>query len=86
MDRKNAIVADTEDISLGNNGHTTHLIWHTVRAVTYEETGRGLGLTVTVHLADGTTHACRVTTRDEEELDDWIDRLTLVREHFLPGR
>lgn len=61
MDRKNAIVADIEGISLGNNGRT-------------------------VHLADGTEHACRVTTRDEEELDDWIERLILACEHFLPGR
>ncbi|OSC54489.1 serine/threonine protein kinase, partial [Streptomyces sp. 4F] len=51
MDRKNAIVADIDGISLGNNGRTIHLAWPTVHAVTYEETGRGLGLTVTVHLA-----------------------------------
>ncbi|REH18397.1 MULTISPECIES: serine/threonine-protein kinase [unclassified Streptomyces] len=86
MDRKNAIVADIEGISLGNNGRTIHLAWPTVHAVTYEETGRGLGMTVTVHLADGTAHACRVTTRDEEELDGWIDQLILAREHFIPGR
>jgi serine/threonine protein kinase len=86
MDRKNAIVADIEGISLGNNGDTIHLAWPTVRAVTYEETGRGMGLTVTVHLSDGTTHSCRVTTRDEEELDNWIDHLILVREHFLDSR
>ncbi|MFD7702430.1 hypothetical protein [Streptomyces caelestis] len=39
---------------------------------------------MTVHLADGTSPSCRATTRDEEELDDWIDHLILVREHFLP--
>ncbi|MFE6474658.1 hypothetical protein [Streptomyces rochei] len=86
MDRKNAIVADIEGISLGNNGDTIHLAWPTVRAVTYEETGRGMGLTVTLNLSDGTTHSCRVTTRDEEELDNWIDHLILVREHFLDSR
>ncbi|MFI9613329.1 serine/threonine-protein kinase [Streptomyces sp. NPDC052023] len=85
MDRKNAVVADTDGISLGNDGRTTHLAWSAVRAVTYDEKGRGLGLTVTVHLADGDSHSCRVTTRDEEELDEWIDQVILVREHFLPG-
>ncbi|MFG3660882.1 protein kinase [Streptomyces sp. NPDC047706] len=85
MDRRNAVVADTDGISLGNNGRTTHLSWSAVRAVTYDEKGRGLGLTVTVHLADGVSHSCRVTTRDEEVLDEWIDQVILVREHFLPG-
>jgi len=84
MDRKNAIVADADGISLGINGHPTDFPWYVVRDITHLESGRGLGLTVTVHLADGTSHSCRVTTRDEGELDDWIDHLTLVREHFLP--
>ncbi|MFF3896404.1 serine/threonine-protein kinase [Streptomyces sp. NPDC001812] len=84
MDRKNAIVADADGISLGINGRPTDFPWHVIRDISHVESGRGLGLTVTVHLADGTSHSCRVTTRDEEELDDWIDRLTLVREHFLP--
>ncbi|WP_228312878.1 serine/threonine-protein kinase [Streptomyces fungicidicus] len=86
MDRKNAVVADSDGISLGINGRPTDFPWYTVRAITHTESGRGLGLTVTVHLTDGTSPSCRVTTRDEEELDDWIDNLILVREHFLPPR
>ncbi|WP_406350895.1 serine/threonine protein kinase [Streptomyces sp. NBC_01635] len=86
MDRKNAIVADADGISLGINGHPTDFPWYAVRDIVHVESGRGLGLTVTVHLADGTSRSCRVTTRDEEELDNWIDHLTLVREHFLPPR
>ncbi|MFD7439300.1 serine/threonine-protein kinase [Streptomyces sp. NPDC059861] len=86
MDRKNAVVADVEGISLGLNGRQADFPWSSVHDVAYTESGRGMGLTVTVRLADGTSHSCRVTTRDEEELDDWIDDLILVREHFLPLR
>ncbi|MFG3551465.1 serine/threonine-protein kinase [Streptomyces sp. NPDC047725] len=85
MDRKNAIVADADGISLGINGRPIDFPWSGVRDITYTESGRGLGLVVTVHVGDGTSHSCRVTTRNEEELDDWIDHLILVRGHFLPS-
>ncbi|WP_142144395.1 serine/threonine-protein kinase [Streptomyces sp. SLBN-31] len=86
MDHKNAVIADAEGISLGVNGRTMDFPWYSVLAVTHAETGRSLGLTVTVHLANGTSQVCRVTTRNENELDDWIDQLNLVREEFLPPR
>ncbi|MFJ9968054.1 serine/threonine-protein kinase [Streptomyces avermitilis] len=78
MDRKNAVVADAHGISLGINGHPTDFPWPVVQRVTHEETGRGYGLTITVTLTNGISHACRVTTRDENELDSWIETLNSV--------
>ncbi|MGW1400928.1 protein kinase domain-containing protein [Streptomyces sp. NPDC002405] len=83
MDHKNAVVADAHGISLGVNGRPVDFPWYAVRAITHSESGRGLSLTVTIHLQDGSTRSCRVTTHDEDELDDWIEQLTLVVEHFL---
>ncbi|MFJ3336886.1 serine/threonine-protein kinase [Streptomyces sp. NPDC086766] len=83
MDHKNAVVADAHGISLGINGHPVDFPWSAVRAVTHSESGRGLSLTVTLHFHDGATRSCRITTRDEDELDDWIEQLTLVVERFL---
>ena len=53
-----------------------------MRTVTHKETGRGYGLTVT--LTDGTSHACRITTRGEDELDAWIEDLNSVVAHHCP--
>ncbi|MEV8541838.1 hypothetical protein [Streptomyces sp. NPDC051572] len=86
MDHKNAVVADGHGISLGVNGSPVGFPRYAVAAVTHSETGRGYGLTVAVLLTDGVTHTCRVTTRSEAELDDWIDQLTLVVELFVPPR
>lgn len=86
MDRKNAIVADIDGISLGINGRSIDIPWYMVRDITHTNSGRRPGLVVTVHLADGTSHSCRVTTREEEELNGWINDLTLVRGHLLPSR
>ncbi|MET7382350.1 serine/threonine-protein kinase [Streptomyces sp. NPDC005526] len=83
MDHKNAVVADARGISLGINGHPVDFPWSAVRAVTHSESGRGLSLTVTLHFHDGATRSCRITTRNEDELDDWIEQLTLVVERFL---
>ncbi|MFF8943000.1 serine/threonine-protein kinase [Streptomyces sp. NPDC014864] len=83
MDHKNAVVADAHGISLGINGHPVDFPWSAVRAVTHSESGRGLSLTVTLHFHDGATRSCRITTRNEDELDDWIEELTLVVERFL---
>lgn len=84
MDRKNAVVADAHGISLGINGRAFDFPWHAVRAITHSKSGRGLSLTVTVYLHDGTSQSGRVTTRDADELDDWITQLTLVLGRFLP--
>ncbi|MEU6811500.1 serine/threonine-protein kinase [Streptomyces sp. NPDC046831] len=84
MDRKNAVVADAHGISLGINGRPFDVPWHAVRALTHTESGRGL--TVTVYLHDGTSQSCRVTTRDQGELGDWITQLTAVLGRFLPPR
>ncbi|MFJ8198233.1 serine/threonine-protein kinase [Streptomyces sp. NPDC096152] len=83
MDHKNAVVADAHGISLGINGHPVDFPWSAVRAVTHSESGRGLALTITLHFHDGATRSCRITTRNEDELDDWIEQLTLVVERFL---
>ncbi|MFF6998450.1 serine/threonine-protein kinase [Streptomyces sp. NPDC008313] len=83
MDRKNAVVADASGVSFSINGHMTDFPWYVIRAVTHTESGRKYGLTVTVYLTNGAAYFCRVTTRSEDELDDWITALTLTREHFL---
>ncbi|MER6629700.1 serine/threonine-protein kinase [Streptomyces sp. NPDC000987] len=84
MDHKNAVVADAHGVSFGVNGRPVDFPWYAIRAVSHSEVGRGFSLTVTLHFHDGSTRSCRVTTHDEDELDDWIERLTLVVERFLP--
>ncbi|QLH19295.1 serine/threonine-protein kinase [Streptomyces sp. Rer75] len=84
MDHKNAVVADDQGISLGRNGRCRDFSWDAVRGVTHAETGRGYGLTITVTLVNGTTHSCRVTTGDEDELDEWINQLGTIVKHFRP--
>ncbi|MGW3661967.1 serine/threonine-protein kinase [Streptomyces sp. NPDC005141] len=86
MDHKNAVIADVHGISLGVNGRPTDFPWPLVRTVTHRETGRGYGLTVTVTLTDGQSHRCRVTTKDEDQLDTWIEELNEVTARYCPGR
>ncbi|MFD3504599.1 serine/threonine-protein kinase [Streptomyces sp. NPDC058678] len=86
MDHKNAVIADVHGISLGINGHPTDFPWPVVRTVTHRETGRGYGLTITVTLTNGHAYSCRVTTRDEDQLDAWIENLNDVTVRYCPAR
>ncbi|MCX5001143.1 serine/threonine protein kinase [Streptomyces sp. NBC_00638] len=85
MDHKNAVIADVHGISLGVNGRPVDFPWPIVHTVTHRETGRGYGLTVTVTLTDGQSHRCRVTTKDEDQLDTWIEELDEVIARYRPA-
>lgn len=86
MDRKNAILADTNGMSLGLNGTTVDLPWPLIAQVTYGQTIRTLGyaLTVSVDTSHGQRYACSVRTRTAEQLESWIDGLEELLSRYRP--
>lgn len=87
MDRKNAVVADPDGISLGTNGRVAEFPWSGIdRAWCERGKGRGNVLVVTLALPDGSVHSCEVGTRHPVELDAWRGQFTAVVGYYLPSR
>ncbi|WP_405786093.1 MULTISPECIES: serine/threonine-protein kinase [unclassified Streptomyces] len=83
MDRKNAVVADADGISLGNNGRVAAFPWAGIDTTWCTRGPKGL--VVAVALPDGSIHSCEVGTRNPVELEGWKAQFNAVRTHFLPG-
>ena len=87
MDRKNAVVADPDGISLGTNGRVAEFPWAGIdRAWCERGKGRGNVLVVSLALPDGSIHSCEVGTRHPVELDVWRGQFTAVVGYYLPSR
>lgn len=82
MDRKNAVVADADGISLGNNGRVAAFPWAGIDTTWCTRGPKGL--VVAVALPDGSIHSCEVGTRNPVELEGWKAQFNAVRTHFLP--
>lgn len=85
MDRKNAVVADADGISLGVNGRVAEFPWPAIHTAWCERaTGRGHVLLVAVALNDGSIHSCEVGTRDPAELTAWLAHFTALMAYYEP--
>jgi hypothetical protein len=83
MDRKNAVVADPDGISLGVNGRIMEFPWAAIeRAWCERRTGRGHVLVVAVALPDGSVHSCEVGTRRAAELEAWVGQFTALLAYY----
>ncbi|MFR9675182.1 protein kinase domain-containing protein [Streptomyces sp. TR02-1] len=86
MDRRNDIVADAHGISFTAQGHHTDLPWPHLRFVQHRRDAQGstFHLTVSFVLVNGAQTACRVSTRNPGEVEQWAAQLDAVLSRFLP--
>lgn len=85
MDRRNAVVLDSEGMSLGSDGSTVTFPWPAIDVAWCEQgPGRGHVLVVALALHDGTVHSCEVTTRDPAELAAWIGQFNATLAYWSP--
>ncbi|MDX6352706.1 MAG: eukaryotic-like serine/threonine-protein kinase [Streptomyces sp.] len=83
MDHKNAVVVDTDGVSLGINGDTADFSWPQITYVAYAKDDRATGLVVTLTLAGGWTRSCRVAAQHPQELDHWLFQLNALLGRLL---
>ncbi|MGW7052559.1 hypothetical protein [Streptomyces sp. NPDC054887] len=85
-DRRNAVVVDSEGVSLERDGATLDFPWHDIATVHYKAGPGGGVLMVAVVLPDGRFYEGVVAARNQAKLQEWFAHLAPVLHFYLAGR